>query len=328
MKKILLLLSNLQISYDETELKKVFTHNSFSENNNSRYVFLGQFAFRGKVADWIFEHVAGAGTQLQNYLGNIFRNKFLETFFDKFDFKITRIDASIEIEKQKHIFVYALLGFIYHHASEENLERFIFQYFIEPNNHLLPENYKYKNRWDQLIFLCKQQYDAKPKLVLSETEEKISQIHIFLGKVCIGKHQSVSYKYAKNKALKIALRLIATDCEKRIQADETYLQNQQLAQQNALQEVERKKQEKQQKHLTRITAHQEKVKLRKIFLKEEAQKADQKRREAKQKAKEKSSRKGKNTIYKEYTLEEIQAMSNAKRRNLQDRGIIPKGINF
>jgi hypothetical protein len=31
------------------------------------------------------------------------------------------------------------------------------------------------------------------------------------------------------------------------------------------------------------------------------------------------------TVYREYTLEEIKAMSNAKRRNLQDRGIIPKG---
>ncbi|WP_172920020.1 hypothetical protein [Capnocytophaga canis] len=56
---------------------------------------------------------------------------------------------------------------------------------------------------------------------------------------------------------------------------------------------------------------------------------DQKRRQTKQQEKErKTSRKGRNTIYREYTREEIAAMSNSKRRNLQDRGIIPKGTDW
>jgi predicted ATPase len=61
---------------------------------------------------------------------------------------------------------------------------------------------------------------------------------------------------------------------------------------------------------------------------QKAQEEDKKRREAKQIAKEKSSKKGKNTIYREYTTEEISAMSSAKRRNLQDRGILPKNMSF
>lgn len=328
MKKILPLLSRFQISYDEAELKKVFTHNSFSQNNNSRYVFLGQFAFRGKVADWIFEHVAGSGTQLQHYLGNIFREEFLKTFFDKLDFQITRISPDVKVEQQKHIFVYAFFGFVFCHASEENLENFIFSYLIEPNNHLLPENYKYKNRWDQLIFLCKQHHDTKPKLIFSETADKTQLIHIFLGKECIGRHESAGYKYAKKKAIEIALKFVLSECEKKLEFDKTYQENAFIAKQKAEQEILLKKEEKQKKHLERISHHQEKMKLRKEILKEEAQKTDQKRREAKQNVKEKTSRKGRNTIYKEYTSEEIKAMSNAKRRNLQDRGIIPKGINF
>ena len=56
--------------------------------------------------------------------------------------------------------------------------------------------------------------------------------------------------------------------------------------------------------------------------------AAKKAQEADKKRKEKSSRKGENTIYRDYTMDEIKAMSAAKRRNLQDKGVIPKGLNF
>ena len=77
---------------------------------------------------------------------------------------------------------------------------------------------------------------------------------------------------------------------------------------------------------SKIQDHSQRMAETRKLAKQKAQEADRKRREAKQIAKEKSSRKGKNTIYIEYTLEEIKAMSSAKRRNLQDRGILPKGI--
>jgi len=38
----------------------------------------------------------------------------------------------------------------------------------------------------------------------------------------------------------------------------------------------------------------------------------------------KESRKGKNTIYREYSAEEIAAMNPAKRRRLEDLGILAK----
>ena len=66
------LLNRYEIEYNRNDLITVLTHNSFSENNNSRYVFLGQFQFRGFVAQWIFDNIAGSGTQLQHFLGNIF----------------------------------------------------------------------------------------------------------------------------------------------------------------------------------------------------------------------------------------------------------------
>jgi len=65
---------------------------------------------------------------------------------------------------------------------------------------------------------------------------------------------------------------------------------------------------------------------RRRIAKIEAELQDKKRKQAKQAVKEKTSKKGKDTIYRTYTSEEIAAMSASKRRNLQDKGIIPKGI--
>ena len=215
------LLKHFDIAYEKHQLERAITHNSFSENNNSRYVFLGMFAFKGAVAAWVFNHVAGTGTQLQQYLGNLFKQPFLETFFDKNIKQITKIDPKIDLNTQKHIFAYAFLGFVYDNATEEQLNDFIF-------------------------------------------------------------HQIIKQKL-----------------------------------------------EKQQKHIARNLAHQEKMRVRQEDKKKQAQEEDRKRRLAKEKAKEKkTSSKGVNTIYREYTLEEIKEMSASKRRNLQDKGIIPKGLNF
>jgi hypothetical protein len=71
MNELLKLLSQYEIQSDAKDLIPVLTHNSFSEKNNSRYVFLGQFAFKGVVATWVFENIAGPGRELQHYLGNL-----------------------------------------------------------------------------------------------------------------------------------------------------------------------------------------------------------------------------------------------------------------
>ena len=96
------MLNRFDIAFEKNHLLQALTHNSFSDKNNSRYVFLGQFAFKGKVAEWIFDNVAGTGTQLQHFLGNIFSQKFLETYFDKNFDTIKRIDATVNINTQKH----------------------------------------------------------------------------------------------------------------------------------------------------------------------------------------------------------------------------------
>lgn len=311
---------------DKNELKTVLTHNSFSASNNSRYVFLGMFGFKGKVAEWVYANIQGNGTQLQHYLGNLFSQKKLEAFFDKYIHHIDRINPEVNLSQQKHIFVFAVFGHFMTMANEEQLTEFIYTQLIAPNDHLLPANHTIKNPWDELIFLCKQNFDARPKLQ-QKKQEDFEHISILLNNEIIGEHASVSYKYAKKKAINLALKHVATVLEQELEANPKHQLFEKMRREKLEQEKQAEKEARQKKHEERILSHSEKMKERKALLKKQAQEADRKRREAKQKAKEKKqSRKGANSIYREYTLEEIQAMSVSKRRNLEDRGIIPSGL--
>jgi predicted alpha/beta superfamily hydrolase len=135
-------------------------------------------------------------------------------------------------------------------------------------------------------------------------------------------HTSVSFTYAKKKAIHLALKqavlflhneLINSPMHSIAQA--TFLSNKKV-----------QKNEARQKKVALWEARQEKKKTDKLLLKEEEKKRqlelDRKRRKNKQTVKEKTSKKGKDTIYRKYTEEELNAMSVSKRRNLQDRGII------
>ncbi len=321
------LLLKYQFPFDEKELLVVFTHCSFSDKNHSRYVFLGMFGFKGLVADYIFHHIAGTGTQLQHFLGNVFKNSFLEGFFIKHHLRQYCRFQNIEITEQMHIFVYALFGYLYENGDAENLEKFILNEIVAPNDHLLPQNYKFKNRWDQLIFLCKQHFDQRPKLVYQCIENQ-HQFSVFIGDQILGQHLSVGYKYAKKKAINTSLRLVAEQLEEKLKKDDVYMANEKALQEKKAKEILEAKTEKQRQHISRNEDHAKRMREKQILAKQKAQEEDKKRREAKQIAKEKSSKKGKNTIYREYTTEEISAMSSAKRRNLQDRGILPKNMSF
>lgn len=256
------------------------------------------------------------------------RQSFLEVFFDKYHFDTTRISPEIKIQTQKHIFVYTFFGLVYLNASPEQLEAFIFKYIITPNEHLLPQNHKSRNHWEQLIFVCKQHFDQKPKLII-EQQDGLQHLRITLGNATIGEHTSISFKYAKKKAINLALKYVSSQIEERVSQMPLYLENQRKLSEKQEAEKLQRKIEKQEKHLQRIALHSEKMRLRREERKKLARLLDQKRRQTKQQEKEKkASRKGQNTIYREYTREEIATMSNAKRRNLQDRGIIPKGTDW
>lgn len=321
------LLKRYQISIDKNESLLLLTHRSFSEKNHSRYVFLGQFAFKGEVSKWIAKNVSGTGTQLQHYLGNLVTNKRLDWYFDRWQIKGIRMHESIEINAQKHIFVLAILGYICEKATPEILQEIIVNEFIKPSDHLLPNTHKFKNTWDQLIFLCKQQFDCKPKQEHFMDENKVHHIKIVVQEN-VFEASSISYKYAKKKAIALSYKAVTEIVEQHLKNDPFYQERLQMIKQEEEQKVLFEKSEKQRIHLERIERHQAKMSVRKTQLKLKAQEQDKLRRQKKQELKEKKSRKGANTIYREYTIEEIKAMSPSKRRNLQDKGIIPKGLDF
>lgn len=321
------LLNRYKIPYDKKNIIKVITHNSFSEiNNNSRYVFYGQFALKGIIAEWIFNNIAGTGTQLQHFTGNVTSQKRIETYFDKWKISKVRIAESINFENQKHIFVYAILGYIFENTTKTQIEKFIFNEFIKTADHLLPQNYKHKNRWDQFVFLSKLYLDCKPKLVATIDENNCHQITILINNENYASHNSISYKYAKKKCVNEAIKKLTIYLEEKVNKDVTYLANQEKIKQEKEKALAQAKAEKQGKHLERNKIHQEKMAERRRIAKIEAELQDKKRKQVKQAVKEKTSKKGKDTIYRTYTAEEIAAMSASKRRNLQDKGIIPKGI--
>jgi len=99
-----------KISYNQHDLTTVLTHNSFSDNNNSRFIFLGQFTFKGKVAEWIFTNIAGTGTQLQHFLGGVLSPKTIENYFDKWQITKTRQAENVDISNQKHLVCICIFG--------------------------------------------------------------------------------------------------------------------------------------------------------------------------------------------------------------------------
>jgi hypothetical protein len=250
----------------------------------------------------------------------------METYFDKWKISKVRKAENVVLENQKHIFVYALLGYIFENATKNQIEKFIFNEFIKTADHLLPQNYKYKNRWDQFVFLAKLHLDCKPKLVATIDENKCNQITILMNNEMYALHNSISFKYAKKKCVNEAIKRLTIYLEEKVNKDATYLANQEKLQQEKEITLAQAKADKQAKHLERTQKHQEKMAERRRIAKIEAELQDKKRKQAKQVVKEKTSRKGSDTIYREYSAEEIAAMSASKRRNLQDKGIIPKGI--
>lgn len=328
MSRISAILKRYGVTTDEDELRQVFTHHSYREDkNNSRYVFLGQNYFKGLLSSYVFKNITGTGMQLQHYLGNICSDKALNSFFDKWKLGYhVRIDVGQKNKIPNTVFVYAFLGYLSEKMNDVEIELFIKEFFIFPNDKFLPGNHKKKNQKEQLIHLCKLHFGQRPYFK-TELENDLQKTEVLLNEECIGTHTSVSYKYANKKAIKIALEVIVERIEREIQANPVYKQNEKLRKLKAEKEFQIAKEVRQKKHKERNKDHSVRMSEKRERDKLEAAERDKRRKEAKRLAKLKAEKKKEeNTLYREYTIEEIREMSPTKRRNLQDRGIIPKGV--
>lgn len=121
-----------------SDFEKCFAHINQFENiptsknvGNSRYVFLGQYGFKGLISEVVFKFIAGNGKQLQQYLGNVFSNERLEKIFDELKLEqLITYKTGFDFKTQKHIFTAAFLGFLYENATEEMYSCFHFKTFL------------------------------------------------------------------------------------------------------------------------------------------------------------------------------------------------------
>lgn len=310
-----------------SKAKSSLTHSSFkTETNtkskdNSRYVFLGMFAFKGKVAQWLFDHhILGSGTELQQFYGNITGNSYMNTLFEKWNLEPkVRASNGFDIEKHKHIFVYGFLGFLLERLSKEDLDILILNEFFKPNQSKLPKAFRPgQDKWSMLSYFCKLKYNKAPKISTNDDTDNITH-----AKVIFPDHTiiatSKSYKYARKKAIHQALQYLLLENQKKLMDDPFYI---------AMRKEKEFQKEiiEQENRLQRIQIWQEKQENKKVEKerKNKEKQAQAKIKDLKRKTNKALLKKSAKQSKKDFSSEDIKQMSSAKRRILEDRGIIQK----
>ncbi|MCC5945973.1 MAG: hypothetical protein JJT94_13660 [Bernardetiaceae bacterium] len=329
MKKILLTQLHQKIGAVGTlpELESALTHSSFYRNEKtskaaigSRYVFLGQYAFKGEVARHLGQWVSGTGQQLQHFLGNLFKKQHLEGFYEKYELHdLVRYDKNFPIENHRHIFAYALLGFLYQHTARDELKFFINNQIIAPHQHLLAQSAK-KDTMGQLRIKCYQVWNQHPKVSICKTEASIYEVKIHITDKILAIAQSKSETYARKKAAKNALIQVLEEELQRNEALKARIEARK-AEKIAQAKAEREKLEKEyaERKQTKRKKREERIEARRKI----AQLKDAQRRKAKKLAKERAA----NATEKQMSKKEIRdllnseghLMNSAKRRKLEDK---------
>lgn len=310
-----------------SELEDALTHASFYVDADSseaiagsRYVFLGQFAFKGEVARYLSQWISGTGQQLQHFLGNLFKNEHLERLYEQWELQtLVRCADTFPVEKHRHIFAYAILGFLYRHTAQNELQFFINKQFFAPYQHLLAPSAK-GNLTAQLRLKCYQVWNQHPKISVEKDENNTYKVRVKITEKLLAEAESKSEVYARKKALKKALIAVIEEeisqnevLQARIEARKAEALARKEAEQKAYEaEYLANKQSKQAERETRKKAKAQAAKLQ-----------DAQRRQAKKNAKERAEKTSETQLSKkqiEALLEkEGHLMSSAKRRRLEDK---------
>lgn len=319
------LCAKLLIQHQYSHLLKIaLTHSSYNtkSKNGSRYIFLGQTEFKGKTARILFEYVSGSGTQLQHYLGNLFKNKHLDIIYKYYNLDdYIRYGESFKAQDHRHIFTYALLGCLSDIMTDENLKKFIYQWFIDNSSHLLPNtNPQQKDYKSQCIVLCKQVYSNKPKIII-EKKEAIYVAKVVVNGKTLSQVETKSYVYVQKKAWKQALRTIAEEQQQLLLQDKAFILREEKRNNDLKQKIKTEKEAKLKAYFKRREIRSQVIRARKAQRESEAIERHKKRQLAKQRLKERRELIEKQQRLKEMGLQNISA---SKRRILEDRGILPK----
>ncbi len=306
-----------KIRISKNELKQALTHYSFYESKdenkaNGRLVFEGMFVFKGQVAEILAKYFNGNGTQLQHVLGNLFRKQYLNCLFDEWTLKKwVRVAENFDVNAHKHIFVYAIFGCI-SRLDVDIRRKFIFQYILcEQNKHILNHVTRNKDLIHQTKELAKKSLGKTIKTEMQITPDiRHKAIVSFTNGTVLAEATSKSYRYARKKAMKLALQIISNINLDKYINESNYIERVQ----KRIEEEKAKKQMQLQQKL----AEKEKRRIQKIEEAKRIKKArDLARKKAQVEAKKRKAEREKILTIK--ASKEQRPLSANKRRYLEDK---------
>ena len=281
--------SDLRKLFSRAQLRSVLTHNSFYDKEgkgNSRYVFAGMFVFKGQVGEVLYHYFTGDGTHLQHVLGNLFKQERLEKLFDEWQLRqFARAGEKFDIGKHKHIFVYAIFGYV--STLDENTRNwFISKYIINKDTkHFFTHRKRNRDLLAQADEIVRQTDGRRLTLVMETTDDNLHRAKVVLSDgtvLCEG--VSKSWRYARTKATKLALNMLAEPLRRAVLSNPEYQARvqAQMEEKKARRKTEVEKREAQKKAL-----REEKRKQRKA----EAKTRDAIRRKSQAEAKKRKAKK-------------------------------------
>lgn len=308
------LFEDLRRIFSRAKLRDVLTHSSFYEvegKGNSRYVFAGMFVFKGQVAEVLFRYAAGEGTRLQHILGNLFRNERLERQFDEWHLgQFARAGEKFDIKAHKHIFVYAIYGYV-STLAEDLRQWFISKYLITEAEHLLNHRKRNRNLLAQADDIVRKTDGRRLTLEMEQTPEGLHKAKAMLSDgTLLCEAESKSWRYARQKATKLALDILAMPSRKYILSNPEY-------QARVLARKEEEKARRKAEIEARDAAKEEQRAQKKEQWKAEARVRDAKRRKSQAEAKIRKAENARRAAIK--AAKEAQPMSAKKRRFLDDK---------
>ncbi len=308
------------------DLKKALTHSSFYKNaentDNEKLIFLGMYAFKGKVAEVLRKYIPLSGKQLQHYLGNIFKNKELEKIYKRYHLeKMLRCGNDFPLAEKHHLFVYALLGFVFEFAEEKYLLRFIYRNFLSTTEHLLPTQKVNKDLRSKLIYLTNMHYGIIPVFTEEKSEEGY-RCNIVAGDELLAEATGKNSKTVGRSCLRKAVEKVSKALQMEWETDPFSQETERKLKKAAAERVAKEKAAKLRDYKAKQKKRSEEIAESKRKRKEQAIQKDQQRRKAKALAKK---RKEELEELRRRQKLEMANMSVAKRRHLQDKGILSKG---
>ena len=309
------LYNDLRKIFSRARLREVLTHSSFYEKEgkgNSRYVFAGMSVFKGQVAEVLYKYFTGDGTRLQHILGNLFRQERLERMFDSWKLRqFVRAGSGFNVDTHKHIFVYAIFGYV--STLDDNLRNwFISKYILADDvKHLFTHRKRNRDILAQADEIVRQTDGRRLTLEMELTEDGLHHAKAVLSDgTLLCEATSKSWRYARAKASKAALNLLATPGRKALLSNPEY-QARVLA-----------KQEEEKARRAAAIAERDAAKEALRLKKEEERAAIAKARDAKRRASqaEAKKRRAENAARAAAkAAKEARPMSAKKRRHLEDK---------